>query len=148
MISFFKIKLFKILCKILFMKEKYYIIAVDDDESVLDMYKSGLFDFEVLTFSNPKEARDFLDKTDRLPDLILMDILMSYLDGITFIREIKMNPRLSSIPIIAVTGLGDAATLNDALLFGATDYIIKPFDIADLSSRIKRIIERSKKGEK
>jgi DNA-binding response OmpR family regulator len=129
------------------MKEKYYIIAVDDDEAILDMYKNGLFDFEVLTFSNPKEARDFLNKTDRLPDLILMDIMMSYLDGITFIREIRMNQRFSSIPIIAVSGLGDAATLDDALLFGATDYVIKPFDIMDLSARIKKIIEKSKKRE-
>jgi DNA-binding response OmpR family regulator len=126
------------------MKEKYYIIAVDDDDAILDMYKNGLVDFDVLTFDNPKEAWEFLNKTDRLPDLILMDIMMSYLDGITFIREIRMNSKLSLIPVIAVSGLGDAATLNDALLFGATDYIIKPFDIGDLSNRIKRIIEKNR----
>lgn len=123
-------------------KRKYLIIAVDDDEVILDMYKNGLIDFEVKTFNNPKEAERFIFSAEVAIDLILMDIMMPSLDGISFIKKIRSSEKLSHIPIIAVSGLSDAATVDDAMLFGATDYIIKPFDIAELSDRIKSVIRK------
>ncbi|MCX7648590.1 MAG: response regulator [Elusimicrobiales bacterium] len=122
--------------------KRYFIVAIDDDDTILDMYKSGLVDFEVTAFSNPIKAKEFLFSNQKKPDLILMDIMMPNLDGISFIREIRSNDNLSSIPIITVSGLADAATLNDAMLFGATDYVIKPFDIIELSDKIKNIIRK------
>lgn len=124
-------------------EKKYFIVAVDDDDVILDMYKNGLIDFEIKTFDNPRKAKEYLFSDERKPDLILMDIMMPSLDGISFIREIRSNDKVSRIPVIAVSGLSDAATLNDALLFGATDYVIKPFDIIELSDKIKSIIRKN-----
>lgn len=122
--------------------KRYFIVAIDDDDTILDMYRSGLVDFEVSAFDNPLKAKEFLLSNQKKPDLILMDIMMPNLDGISFIREIRSNDNLSAIPIITVSGLADAATLNDAMLFGATDYVIKPFDIIELSDKIKNIIRK------
>lgn len=120
------------------------VVAVDDDDAILDMYKNGLIDFDVVVFSEPRKAKEYLNSLlpDQIPDIILMDIMMPSIDGITFIRDIRSNEKLSKIPVVAVSGLSDAATLNDALLFGAVDYVIKPFDVIDLSNRIKKIVSR------
>lgn len=125
-------------------KKKIKVVAVDDDETILDMYKNGLLNCEVSTFNDPKKAKQYLESLskDDIPDVILMDIMMPHIDGITFIRDIRSSDKLGKIPVIAVSGLSDAATLNDALLFGAVDYIIKPFDITDLESRLFRITSK------
>ncbi|MCX7641162.1 MAG: response regulator [Elusimicrobiales bacterium] len=124
--------------------KKLKIVAVDDDDTILDMYKTGLIQFDVVTFDEPKKAKKYLEelKESEIPDIILMDIMMPHLDGITFIRDIRSSEKLGKIPIVAVSGLSDAATLNDALLFGAVDYVIKPFDITDLASRIIKITSK------
>lgn len=126
------------------MERRIKVVAVDDDETILDMYKNGLVDFDVITFDEPKKAKEYLNNLpqEKLPDIILMDIMMPYLDGITFIREIRSSEKLGKIPVVAVSGLSDAATLNDALLFGAVDYVIKPFDIDELASRIVKITSK------
>lgn len=128
--------------------KKLFVVAVDDDDIICDMYKTGLVEFDVEVFDNPLIAKDFLFKSERKPDVILMDIMMPELDGISLIREIHSNDELAHIPIIAVSGLNDAASLNDAMLFGAVDYVIKPFDIEDLSNRIKKIVEKYKERRK
>lgn len=125
-------------------ERKIKVVAIDDDDTILDMYKSGLIQFDVTTFDEPKKAKEYLNKLNEseIPDIILMDIMMPYLDGITFIRDIRSSDKLGKIPVVAVSGLSDAATLNDALLFGAVDYVIKPFDINDLASRIIKITSK------
>jgi DNA-binding response OmpR family regulator len=59
--------------------------------------------------------------------------------------EIRSKDTAAHVPIIAVSGLNDAATLNDALLFGAMDYLVKPFDISALISKITKAAELSRK---
>ncbi len=129
-------------------EKRYFVVAIDDDETILEMYRNGLVDFEVKVFDNPKEAEKYLFSGERKPDIILMDIMMPSLDGISFIREIRSNEVTQNIPVIAVSGLSDVATLNDALLFGATDYVVKPFDIFELSNKISHIIKKCRREDK
>jgi DNA-binding response OmpR family regulator len=125
------------------------IVAIDDDETILDLYETGLVaaGYELRTFSEPKRARDFLDNAQpsEMPDVILLDIMMPGLDGITLMNHIRSKDTTVHIPIIAVSGLNDAATLNDALLFGAMDYVVKPFDLEALSGKIKKAAEISRR---
>ena len=125
------------------------VAAVDDDETILEIYETGLAaaGYELRTFSEPRRARDFFDKaqTSELPDVILLDIMMPGLDGITLMNHIRSADTTAHIPIIAVSGLNDAATLNDALLFGAMDYMVKPFDLEALTGKIKKAAELSRK---
>ena len=119
---------------------KKKILAVDDDAAVCDMYERGLsaLGYDVVCASSGAQCRKALAKAK--PDLILMDIMMSGEDGITLTRDIRADPATADIPIIIVSGLSDAATLNDALLFGAVDYLVKPLDINVLQSKLARIL--------
>lgn len=125
------------------------VAAVDDDETILEIYETGLAaeGLEVRTFSDPKKAREFFAsaKPAEIPDVILMDIMMPGVDGISLMGDIRGQQAAAHVPIIAVSGLNDAATLNDALLFGAMDYMVKPFEIDALVAKIRKAAELSRK---
>lgn len=125
------------------------VAAVDDDETILEIYETGLAaaGFEVRSFSDPKKAREFFAsaKPGEVPDVILMDIMMPGVDGISLMGDIRSKEVAAHIPIIAVSGLNDAATLNDALLFGAMDYMVKPFEMDSLIAKVKKAAELSRK---
>lgn len=128
------------------------VAAVDDDETILEIYETGIASAgcEVRTFADPKKAREFFASAQPgdMPDVILMDIMMPGVDGISLMGDIRGRDAAAHIPIIAVSGLNDAATLNDALLFGAMDYLVKPFDMETLMAKIKKAAELSRKRAK
>ena len=117
---------------------KKRVLAVDDDASVCEFYEHALRlgGYDVECAPSAAKARDVLAK--RRPDLILMDIMMPDQDGISFTRELRADAKTSDIPIIVISGLADAGTLNDALLFGAVDYLVKPVEIDALKAKIER----------
>ena len=118
--------------------DKTKVLAVDDDASVREYYEQGLsvLGFQVACAPDAKRAREYL--AQNRPDVILMDIMMPETDGITLTRELRDDSKTSGIPIIVVSGLEDAGTLNDALLFGAVDYMVKPIDLDTLKAKIER----------
>lgn len=130
------------------MSAKRKILAVDDDASICDYYEQGLklLGYDVECAMSAEKARVVLK--DRLPDLILMDIMMPDQDGISFTRDLRNDQRTSGIPIIVVSGLADAGTLNDALLFGAVDYVVKPIDMDALAGKIERTFAALEKRKK
>lgn len=132
------------------MASKKKILAIDDDAGMCEFYRTGLavYGYEVETVPGAEKAKAFL--ADKKPDLILMDIMMPDQDGISLTRDIRNDPKTSDIPILVVSGLDDAATLGDALLFGAVDYIVKPVELEDLKVKIEHtfsLVERRKKKQ-
>jgi len=123
------------------MGDKPTILAVDDDASVCEMYEKGLpaLGYDVICASSGNQAKERLKESK--PDVILMDIMMADQDGISLTREIRSDPATADIPILVVSGLSDAATLNDALLFGAVDYLVKPIDISVLKAKLERALQ-------
>ncbi len=119
---------------------KKRILAIDDDASIAEFYLQALklLGYEVECAANARKAKECLAKSK--PDLILMDIMMPEQDGISLTRELRSAPETSDIPIIVVSGLADAGTLNDALLFGAVDYMVKPIDVDALHAKIERTL--------
>ena len=128
------------------MADKKLILAVDDDASVCELYEEGLphLGYDVICASSGGKAKAVL-KT-RHPDVILMDIMMSDQDGISLTRDIRSDPATADIPILIVSGLADAATLNDALQFGAADYLVKPVDMEILKVKLERAVALKKKS--
>jgi CheY-like chemotaxis protein len=72
------------------------------------------------------------------PDLILLDLRMPGMDGLTVLAKLKGNPQTSGIPVVIVSVQGETDMLLECQRAGATDHVIKPFDIEDL----RRVIQR------
>lgn len=129
--------------------EKKRILAVDDDASICDFYETSLkmMGFDVAIAASARAAKESI--LLHRPDLILMDIMMPDQDGISLTRELRNDRATSDIPIVMVSGLADAGTLQDALLFGAVGYLVKPVDHetlkAKIDSTLSAIEHRSKK---
>ena len=94
------------------MPDKKIILAIDDDASICDFYETALalFGYEIAIAGNAAKAKAYL--ASKKPDLILMDIMMPDQDGISLTREIHSDVKTGGIPIIVVSGLDDAATLD------------------------------------
>jgi DNA-binding response OmpR family regulator len=103
------------------------ILLVDDDEDLLQSLAFTLSgeDYKVVQGKTGAEA---VTKAFELrPDLILLDIMMPNLDGLTACRGIRSMEETKRIPIIMLTAKGDVETIKAAFKAGANDYVVKPF---------------------
>jgi len=118
------------------------ILVVDDEKHIRDMVKAYLTGegFQVMTAKNGREAL-FIARQEK-PDLILLDIMMPEMNGYDFVRFFT---RESDIPIIMVTAKLDANDKVLGLELGADDYITKPFNMRELTARIRAVLRRSQK---
>ena len=89
--------------------------------------------------SSGQQALDFLDR--KIPDLILLDIMMPEMDGFETCRRIKANPALKEIPIIFLTAKTDSESIITAFEEGAVDYVSKPFNAKELIKRVQTHLE-------
>jgi DNA-binding response OmpR family regulator len=116
------------------------ILLVDDDEDLVQALEFSLCqqNYRVVKSINGAEAinRSF----DLQPDLILLDIMMPNLDGLTACRAIKTMEQTQNIPVIMLTAKGDIETIKAAFQAGASDYIVKPFGMNKVLEKIERIL--------
>ncbi|MFA5859868.1 MAG: response regulator [Elusimicrobiota bacterium] len=119
---------------------KKVVLVVDDDPELAELVRSGLetIDCEVVTAHTGRTAQGILEKTT--PDLAVLDVMLPDIDGITLCQEIKHDPKKKDVPVIMMTALSDRTTYHDALLFGATDYIVKPFEMKELLEKVNKAL--------
>lgn len=112
------------------------ILLVDDDYDNLFLNANvvNFLNLKYLVAANAKNALDLA--MDKRPDLILLDIVMPELDGLTTTRLLKSCPLTNHIPIIAVTGLTLPKHKSEIKDAGCDDYISKPFLIEELEAKI------------
>jgi DNA-binding response OmpR family regulator len=120
-----------------------YILAVDDDPEVLDTLGRVLEReaFDVGLAKSGTEALTMLEK--RIPDALVLDIIMPGMDGISVCRQLRRDPRFTALPILFLTAKGSTDDIVDGLDAGADDYVIKPFELAELRARIHALLRRS-----
>lgn len=116
-----------------------YILVVDDDEGIIEAFKLMLEsrDYKVKT-SCDADILNKLSKTN-LPDLILLDVLLSGVDGRTICKELKSQKETRNIPIIMVSAHPDAR--KSTLQAGADDFLAKPFEMDTLLSMVEKYIK-------
>jgi len=122
---------------------KTHILSFDDDkelQTVLKHYLEG----EGYSITAVNDEKQFIEKLQKDSiDIILLDLLIPGSDGISLISFIKSKTKA---PIIVVSGKTDTTEKIVCLEMGADDYITKPFEMRELSARIKAVIRRSKEG--
>lgn len=123
------------------------IWIVDDDSTIRDIevYTLNSTGFEAKGFASGAPMFEAL-KSER-PELIVLDIMMPGDDGITILKKLRGNPATKGIPIIMATAKGTEMDMITGLDTGADDYLVKPFGIMTLVSRIKAVLRRCNKQE-
>jgi len=122
---------------------KKHILVVDDNPRNLKLAFDVLEDagYEVVEAADAEKAQIMIDRN--LPDLILMDIALPGMDGLTLTRKIKANERTKHIRIIALTAFAMKGDDRKALAAGCDGYITKPIDIHQLTVQVAEILRGS-----
>lgn len=118
------------------------LLIVDDEPGIVDMMKSYFEPhYEVLTAQDGGEA---LQKVSALPDLILLDINMPGMDGLTVCQKIR---EYIACPILFLTARIESADVVSGFGAGADDYIVKPFDLDELGARVAAHLRREQRRQ-
>ncbi len=106
---------------------KKTIMIIEDDIFVMDIYKTKLTNegFKLITANNGKKAIEKIEEGTVIPDIILLDIVMPYVDGLTVLKEIQKNETWKFIPVILLTNLSQKEEIEEGFRLGAKDYLIK-----------------------
>jgi len=117
------------------------ILLIEDDTSIADVIKDYLEKqgYEVDIVTDGEEGLAAVK--EKLPDLILLDLMLPGMPGLDVCKEIRKN---SNIPIIMLTAKTDEVDKIIGLEFGADDYITKPFSFRELVARIRAVMRRTK----
>lgn len=119
------------------------IMVIDDEPAFLDVLSEILEtkNYNVLTFSGALKALDFLQK--QKPDLILTDIMMPDMDGLTLIRALRTRPEFSDLPIIVISAHAGPKDEARTLIAGANAYLAKPFTASELQNTIRTVLQNA-----
>ena len=120
------------------MKKK--VLLVDDSPTVLMVEKMILAKgpFQVVT---ARDGREAIEKAkSEQPDIVLLDVVMPNLDGLSACAAIRQPPATAHIPIIMVTTRGEETNVETAFLNGCTDYVTKPINGIELLTKMNHIL--------
>jgi PleD family two-component response regulator len=120
------------------------VLMVDDDEIHLSITELSLKDeYDVFLIKSGEEALEFLNKSQIVPDLIMLDILMPIMDGWVVFDRISDIAALKFTPIMFYTSLEEESAKEKAYEIGASDFITKPCERSILLSRISDTLKKA-----
>ena len=123
---------------------KPILLIVEDNEDIQKYIAESFSEsFEVITGSNGEEGKQ--QALNRIPDIIVSDIMMPVMDGITLCRQLKEDVRTSHIPVILLTAKDSLQDKEEGYEVGADSYLTKPFSASLLRSRINNLLDSRKK---
>jgi len=118
------------------------ILVVDDDPATARLVESWYAGqpFEVLSAQNGMTALSMIER--ERPDLVLLDLRMPDVDGISLARRLRESPATRSIPVILLTACRDKEAKVEAFAAGVDDYVTKPFEVEEVDARIRSMLRR------
>jgi DNA-binding response OmpR family regulator len=122
--------------------QDFPILVCEDDPAMIRIFQFLLMQQgirNVVTTSRGEQVVRLAEQ--HVPVLILLDLMLPGKDGLDVLAEIKANEKLAAIPVIVVSGKESQEQGQQAMLAGATDYVIKPFEPTELGTRIRNFLE-------
>ncbi len=121
---------------------KQTILIIEDEKDIRELlvYNLRKDGYAILDSGDGKEGLDMA--RSKLPDLILLDLMLPGLDGLSVCRELERGANTASIPVIMLTAKGEEMDRVVGLELGADDYMVKPFSVRELLLRIRNILKR------
>ncbi|MEG0772557.1 response regulator transcription factor [Clostridium sp.] len=115
------------------------VLVVDDDKNICEVIKMYLESsgYAVKVANNGKEAQELFSSYK--PELVLLDVMLPYIDGIDVLKWIRKD---HETPVIMITAKGETFDKVLGLELGADDYIVKPFEPKELMARVKAVLRR------
>lgn len=123
--------------------EKKLICCVDDEEDIRELYKVAITNagYDCAAFEDGEGL--FCALGQKLPSLIILDIMLDGADGFTILQKLKQNAVYAGVPVIMVSAKGEEISKVKGLNMGADDYIAKPFGVLELIARINANLRKS-----
>jgi phosphate regulon transcriptional regulator PhoB len=118
------------------------VLVVDDEKDLVDLVKYHL-EKEGLKCLEARDGETALQVAkERIPDLVVLDLMLPGLDGLEICRKLRKDPKTSSIAIIMLTAKAEEVDRIVGLEMGADDYMVKPFSPRELVARVKAVLRR------
>lgn len=99
--------------------------------------KAGL---EVQATSDGAKGLQAMQSMAVPPDLVLLDIMMPDVDGLTVLRTMRLDERLKNVPVIMLTAISQEASVKEGIRLGIRDYVRKPFKPKELTERVRKVL--------
>lgn len=115
------------------------VVIVDDDRETREILQAALETrgYAVVQAQSGLRLISYLH-VDR-PDVILLDVMMSWIDGFELCRAIKRNPEFRNIPVVFISGRSDPTDVREGLACGAAEYFVKPIDTDALITKLDEL---------
>ena len=125
------------------MAAKPTVLVADDNADICELLKVGLsrLAVDVIVASNGKEAYELV--LSHRPNLVLLDLMMPELTGLEVLAKLREIPEFSALPVIMITARTQDDDIERGFKLGATDYVIKPFNLRELTTNIASILQLS-----
>ena len=122
------------------------ILLIDDPSTMRKIQKRVISELHpdaiVLEAGNGKEALDVLKANNNDFTFILCDINMPEMNGMETLKAIRSQPETAKLPVIMCTSVAEKGQVMEAIKAGATNYLVKPFQPADLQSKISAVLNK------
>ena len=115
------------------------VLVIDDEPNVRDMLEIGLTQYGFDVVCAPDGVAGLGSVRERAPDVVLLDVMMPKIDGVSLIPLLR---RVTEAPIIMLSALTDAQNKIAGLTAGADDYVAKPFDLGEVAARLRAQLRR------
>jgi type IV pilus assembly protein PilB len=125
--------------------KKPRVLVVDDDDGIKKVIQKALsqlpLEMDILTAGDGAEALKAVEQNP--PDLVITDVMMPRMDGITLCQRLREDIRTAFVPVMMLTANADETNRTKGYLVGTDDYVNKPFSVPDLNARVMRLLRRT-----